>query len=326
MPASTNTRSHRVPLTAGVLLGLGAAAAAQPHDILAAAPAPQADTIVVQNCNDSGSGSLRAAVTAAATGDTIDLAQLACARITLTTGQIDVPQTSLTLNGPGPNQLSIDGDSGGNHFNRVFDHQGSGTLAINHLTVENAKYRSTTSARGGCIRSNGSVGLYDSTVTSCVVQSQSNIRASGGGIFALGLSLLHSRVTGNVSDGGGNGGALGGGAYIVGDATVKYSTISNNTATHGIQVNAAGLLVSGGDAYLRSSTVSGNYSSGLFGGVYASDGDGSHTLRIVDSTVSGNHTGYGGAGVFSRIGTTIANSTIAFNSETKFSSYGAGLV
>lgn len=299
-------------------------------DLIASAPAgvsaPQANTIVVQNCNDSGSGSLRAAIVAAASGDTIDLTQLACTRITLTTGQITVPQTSLTLNGPGPDQLSIDGDSGGNHFNRVFDHQGIGSLALNHLNITNGKYRSATTARGGCIRSSGTVGLYDSTVTSCIVQSQSTNRASGGAIFSSGLSLLRSKISGNVSDGGGNGAALGGGAYVVGDATVKYSTISNNTATDGMQVNGGGLLVASGDAYLRNSTVSGNYSSSVFGGVYVTDGDGSHTLRIVDSTISGNHSAYGGAGVVSHVGTTIANSTIAFNSDTKFSGFGPGLV
>ena len=321
MPASMIARLDHAPLTAGILLGLGLIGSAS-----ASTPAPQANTIVVQNCNDNGSGSLRAAVAAPASGDIIDLTQLACTRITLTTGQITVPLTSLTLNGPGPDQLSIDGDSGGNHFNRVFDHQGSGSFALNHLTITNAKYRSATIARGGCIRSSGTVGLYDSTVTSCVVQSQSNIRASGGGIFSSGLTLLHSKVSGNVSDGGGNGAALGGGAYVVGDATVKYSTISNNTAADGIQVNVGGLFASSGDVYLRSSTVSGNYSSSVFGGVYVTDADGSHTLRIFDSTISGNHSAYGGAGVVSHVGTTIANSTIAFNSDTKFSGFGPGLV
>jgi len=125
MPASMIARLDDAPLTAGILLGLGLIGSAS-----ASTPAPQANTIVVQNCNDNGSGSLRAAVAAAASGDIIDLTQLACTRITLTTGQITVPLTSLTLNGPGPDQLNIDGNSGGNHYGpfahlQILAHRGS---------------------------------------------------------------------------------------------------------------------------------------------------------------------------------------------------------
>ena len=45
-------------------------------------------SIVVDNCNDAGAGSLRDAVDNAADGDTIDLTQLACSTISLSTGAI----------------------------------------------------------------------------------------------------------------------------------------------------------------------------------------------------------------------------------------------
>jgi len=117
-------------------------AAAAHADLLARLPgaAPQGcNTIVVQNCNDAGSGSLRAAVGTAQSGDTIDVSQLACARITLTTGEITVLPESLAIDGPGPDALSIDGGSASSHFNRVFHHLGLGTLALNHVTITNAR-------------------------------------------------------------------------------------------------------------------------------------------------------------------------------------------
>jgi hypothetical protein len=74
-------------------------------------------------------------------------------------------------------------------------------------------------------------------------------------------------------------------------------------------------LVFGGDAYLKNSTVSGNYSSSVFGGVYAADSDGSHTLRIVDSTISGNSAeqSTGGVGSYRMAYTKLHNSTITDN-------------
>src|SRR5689334_23816680 len=58
------------------------------HRGLAAPLAPHrpAGTIPVTNCDDSGAGSLRDAVTNAVSGDVIDLSALTCSAITLNTG------------------------------------------------------------------------------------------------------------------------------------------------------------------------------------------------------------------------------------------------
>lgn len=61
------------------------------------------------NCNDSGSGSLRNAIASASSGDTISLESLACRRIVLTSGRIEIPQDDLTLIGRGTAML-IDGN------------------------------------------------------------------------------------------------------------------------------------------------------------------------------------------------------------------------
>src|SRR6476660_1935072 len=96
--------------------------------LLAASAAPVlASTITVTNCADSGTGSLRDAVAAAISGDTIDFdANLACSTITLTSGAITIatgadglPLTELEIDGPGRNALAIDG----NYADRVFAHE-----------------------------------------------------------------------------------------------------------------------------------------------------------------------------------------------------------
>ena len=86
-------------------IGFGPAIASPEFDLTAAQRSP---TLAVSNCNDAGPGSLRNAVAAAADGETIDLTQLACSPITLTTGAINVSVETLTLQGPGAQQLSVD--------------------------------------------------------------------------------------------------------------------------------------------------------------------------------------------------------------------------
>jgi len=281
--------------------------------------APQGNTFVVQSCNDAGNGSLRSAVAAAQSGDTIDLTQLACARITLTTGQIAIGVDSLTLNGPGADQLSIDGGAASNHVNRVINHTGTGTLSINGLTVTNAKYRSSTMPVGGCIHSLGTVALSYSVVSNCVLQTLADgKRASGAGIASsTGVILVRSKISGNhAMSSSGNGGAIGGGIYTFGNLTIKYSTISDNSVTSGVQLEGGAVSFAEGNFYALASTISGNSSGSLYGGLYIFDYEGTHTARIVNSTISGNYSYSGVAGVFSNATTTIANSTIAFNTSS----------
>ena len=90
-----------------------------------------AATRLVTNCNDSGAGSLRNAVASALSGDTIDLRSLSCTRIVLTSGEIGIPQSDLTVLGRSRDALAIDG----HQIFRVFRHTGTGTLRIRHVTV-----------------------------------------------------------------------------------------------------------------------------------------------------------------------------------------------
>ena len=278
----------------------------------AARPAtPSGTTITVTTCNDSGAGSLRNAVSVAASGDTIDLASLACSTITLTSGAIDIAQNDLLLIGPGAFQLAIDGGASQSRLDRVFDHSGAGTLAIDYLTITDATYATYAAggvARGGCIRSAGHVSMLLSIVSSCrIAQGGKNV-ATGGGLFAAeGLDLVASIVIDNVAYSPGGGGNAGGAATF-GPLTAKYSTIANNTAYYigGLFANSDN---SATGSLIEKTTISGN-SAFEIGGVGLT-GDAAATIR--DSTVSANRGDFVVGGILSSAPLHLHNSTVVFN-------------
>ena len=174
------------------------ASAAAPPVPTALAPrsgaAFQAATAAVSNCNDTGSGSLRLAVAAAASGAIIDMTMLPCSLITLTTGAIliDHAVANLTLLGPTDHDLEING----NGLGRVLVHNGEGTLVLDHLAVTKGSYTSGYYG-GGCIYAFGSVVLQHSRVSDCTLHLPS-YDAPGGGIYAkVDLTMTNSVLGGN---------------------------------------------------------------------------------------------------------------------------------
>src|SRR6516162_6847721 len=79
--------------------------------------AAQAATLTVTNSSDSGSGSLRNAVSHAKDGDTIVFdASLAGQTIALTSGEIAI-KNSIDIEGPGADSLSVRGNDSSRIFN-----------------------------------------------------------------------------------------------------------------------------------------------------------------------------------------------------------------
>ncbi len=64
------------------------------------------------NLNDSGVGSLRAAVVASGVGDTINFAAGLTGTITLTTGELSIG-VNLTITGSGAKSLTVSGNNAG---------------------------------------------------------------------------------------------------------------------------------------------------------------------------------------------------------------------
>jgi hypothetical protein len=305
---------------------------------LATPEAPRGTAAVVSNCDDSGAGSLRDAVLNAADGDTIDLTQLTCSVISLTTGSILIGATGLTLQGPGGHGLMIDG-SGNGHQNLIYD-IGGGALAINGIDLAfGAKYQSTSIGRGGCVYTNGDLNIHDSHVYACGVHSYAydasggalyaqgvltiidtdielcglttSAAARGGGVFAgAGMVMINSRISGcriASSDLG-----YGGGIYARGGLFMKYSTVSDNLNDDAPGSLAGGVYVHG-DTAIYWSTISGNSAGNNTGGIYlAHDAAAASTALIVESTISGN-TAFAPGGINAGMPLRLVNSTIAFN-------------
>ena len=286
----------------------------------------------VTNCNDAGDGSLRSAILGAADPDTIDLSQLQCT-ISLSSGALVATQKDLTINGPGSGKLTIDGSSDTTH-DGIFLHNGSGTLELDHMTV-NGGYKylndATRHTGGGCIFSSGGVVLTGSTVSNCQMVAGPNSHAFGGGIYAGGgVILSNSVVTGNSTFGSGSvKHTFGGGIFAKGAVIIDNSTVSSNGSGYGggvygldtmVMTNATvsanralegGGVMSAGPIGLAYSTVSANNG----GGIWIQLSGSPQPSTIQSSTISGNFvflTGF--PGVLSNGPLYISNSTIAFNS------------
>lgn len=262
--------------------------------------APMA-VIPVSNCNDSGPGSLRAAVASAGNGDTVDLRSLVCRQLVLTGGQIKIWQDDLTLLGP-TRAFTIDG----NDASRVLRHFGTGTLRLRAMSVANG-YSVGREPSGGCIRSDGDlqleyvrvhdcfvmlnigwapnggggivgndIALYDSEVFGNIANhdTDDDEYPFGGGIWAHGhLALVRSRVSDNEARGG-----TGGGFVAEGGLDTLYSEITGNFAYVVGAISAAG-----GDVTINGSLIADNESwahsiAGLYG----------PSVLVMNTTVSGN--------------------------------------
>ncbi|MEO7433328.1 MAG: choice-of-anchor Q domain-containing protein [Dokdonella sp.] len=290
-------------------------------------PSTNGTLVPVTNCNDAGPGSLRDAVASAASGDTVDASALTCGTITLTTGQMSTIAQYLTIQGPGPDALTITA----NHASRILLHAGTGVLTVYGMTVREGRLSTygTAPARGGCIFSTGKVTLgslvnrtrqQGVVVEDCSVESHAeNVTAFGGGVFAIrGVGLSASVVSGNVASSPLSGGSFGGGVAVVstpygfayGTFLSKYSEIRGNVAG----AVGGGLYVRATTAGLLGTTFAGNNAGASSGGggafILLDDGD----AVIQNTTVSGNRSATGRAALTVFGGTiTVAGATITGN-------------
>ena len=253
--------------------------------VFSAAPA-FGSTITVTNNSDSGPGSLRAAIAAAAPGDTINFNLTYPATITLVSPlQIS---TNLTISGPGSSSLTISG----NKTVSVLMVWGGATVNISGVAIAN----------GNGFEGGGIYSLASTLTLENVTLTNNSAPGYGGGIFnyAGTMTLDNCTVSANSAS------EYGGGIFNYGGTViVSSSTVSGNQSAY----DGGGIYNMGGTLNLTNSTLSGN-SAGINGGAIWSSNYGAVTLTSV--TFSGNSAPHGGGlSNYYYSGVTLKNAVLA---------------
>ncbi|HET9793739.1 MAG TPA: choice-of-anchor Q domain-containing protein, partial [Thermoanaerobaculia bacterium] len=236
--------------------------------MLLALPA-RAVVITVMNANDSGAGSLRAALTIAADGDTVNFdAGLSGSTITLLS-QISVG-SSVAIQGLGSSHTLISGST-----SRIFEIAAGKTVSISGVSFSAGTATGTAgsgSGTGGAILNHGAL-----SIDTC--------------------AFTGNAATGGTASPGPNNGGTGAGGAIYNDAgatlSVSNSVFSGNTATGGTGGDAA-FAGDGGDgvggAIFNAATATATITGSQFNQNVASGGTGG------SFNVNGGSSGFGGGG------------------------------
>jgi predicted outer membrane repeat protein len=310
------------------------------------------DVYTVSNASDSGTGSLRQAITNAnASGlpDSIVFSSFFSTPrvISLSTVLPQINNTGgLTITGPGATLLTVQRSGGAPTSFGVFSSVNS-SLNISGMTVSSGNSvgngagvqaagvspnvtldgmvfsSNTTTVDGGAIslNNNGTLTLRNSMLTN-------NTARIGGGIFFVsGGSLVIDNCTISGNDSVGVAGD-GGGVYFSGVASanppagfvastllIRNTTFDGNTATrHGGGVALDNFV---GTLLVQNSTFSANSAVSSGGAIVETGGSG--LVNLQNATVSGNNAGTSGGGIAvigGSGGITLQNSTVTLNSAS----------
>ena len=253
--------------------------------LLLLCPLADAATRTVTNTADSGPGSLRDAIAASASGDTIRFSAsiLGTPHIRLTSGELQI-LVGLTIDSQGRRVL-IDG----NGVSRVFSIGGAGPVVLSSLTITNGFM---SGGVGGGVLNGGTLMLTNCTVSGNYAEfgggmwslgaltvnnctfSGNRARYHGGAIYDYSTDSFPPSWTANNSTFVGNSAYLGGGIAATRYVTVSHCTFAGNVATN---VGSAIAQLSGSTITMNNTICAGNinYSGGVQGdvdGVFTSQG------------------------------------------------------
>jgi hypothetical protein len=259
----------------------------------------QADPFTVINTNDSGDGSLRAAIEGTNDlfgPDTITIS--ATGTIRLVTALPTITE-DVDVAGPGAGSLTIERDPDAAAEFRIFEFGPSVDASLSGLTVTNG----VAIEGAGIYNGNGHL-----TVSGLVVENNesSDISAGalarGGGIFSVGpLNVRETVVRDNRVSAEGSGAspsafATGGGVYVTGVLTMESSTISGNVVSSSVEgdgwatAEAGGMRIFTGETLIERSTISGNSAIAEGGSTPTARGGGikGSLLSVLSSTIIRN--------------------------------------
>lgn len=249
---------------------------------------------------------------------------------------------SLTISGPGSDQLTISGDSDGdgtgdlrvlavNQMNNfrlekvtiadgVSAGNGGGLLVENSntITINQCRFSANRAGRGGAVAAT----TNNLILSNCLFENN-QASGEGGGVYAAGNSneLVDNLFSANQAD-------RGGGLYQQGaNLFVSQNTFAENRA-----VDGGGIYAPGGNLNMQRSNFSQNAASGRAGGIYAAGNTNihgstfagnqaesggalqtSHNFHIFNSTLYNNQAVLQGGGILSSGATTVVNSTFFGN-------------
>ncbi len=265
----------------------------------------QAAAFVVTNLNDSGAGSLRAAIQNAngsAGHDTITFNLIGCPCVIPLSSTLVITD-ALTLSGPGASSLALDGG----HTIQVI-RTTNVPVAISGLTIRNGN--SGLANSGGGINAGGVLTLTQVTVQGNTADDY------GGGVLASKKAWVIDSVFENNSvtkyDGGG--------MYANGALIVTGSQFSHNRTMALKGYGGGGGLIAFGPSAITATQFISNSSSDWGGGAYLASFAAGTLTQLTDVQFISNTAQNGGGGLFAWFTTTL--NTVDFSDN--FSSYHGG--
>lgn len=307
----TFTRFVRKAFRCLIALAVGASAALLAGLLLSrpAWPVEARDattTVVVSNTNDSGPGSLRAALALSNNGDGIAFDLPSHSTIVLTSGELTVTK-SVLIDGASTVSLTVSG----NHASRVFSvtapatfrsfliengnsptGYGGGIATIAAITLDNMIFISNSAVLGGGLFAAGPVYLNGGSYISNTALAQ------GGGLYSDGvLVMAGTQLLNNWASSGGGGMRVSNAAFITGGLFLGNQT-SYNGSGGGLYIT--GTLNLTGTQFLSNSAswgggalafVTATVTGALFQGNHALNGNGgglnANTLYFGRSNIAG---------------------------------------
>jgi predicted outer membrane repeat protein len=249
-------------------------------------------THTVMNLDDTGPGSLRETVAAAASGDTVVFHTTLAGTVNVRL-EIDLGQTALTIIGnvdaTGAPTITLDGNS----VSRLFK-------ADAELVVENLIFANGNADSGGAISNPNDV-----TCVNCIFLDNTAIWM-GGGIHSAAtvtcIDCVFQNNTAGTTSGNGRGGAI----HNWGPVVCTRTTFKANTSR-----GAHGAVFSRGGTF-TDCTFTDNFANLGDGGAVGGSGE---PFSFTDCTFTGNTTGSSGTGgaIWVRSDATFANCTFSNN-------------
>jgi hypothetical protein len=289
-------------------------------------------TITVMNLDDTGPGTLRAAIEQAdldSSQDTIVFAPSVTGTITLSSALPDL-SSNFAIVGPGSSDLTVARSSAsGTADFRIFDVPVGAVIAISGLTVTGGSVSVAGSDRyasGGGIENSGTLSLNDVTISGSTAgvglgEILEAVPGEGGGIENSGmLSISDSTISNNTAvlvsaaPGTGNGG-YGGGIINSGTLSMMDTTFTANSGFAG-----SGGIENSGTLSSIDSTFVRNSGGGVGGGAIGNSG----MLTVSGCTFMNNDGANGGGGIKNSGTCSLDNST--FSGNTAYNNVGGAII